>query len=222
MRVEIGPYGKWFGPYQFADLFKYVGCSEDTCDKIGEWLPTWPFQFIENLKPKRKIVIRIDKYDTWSADHTLAMIIAPVLKAVKENKNGLPGDFLSAEYNTLVSSKEYWEETTGGPLHQQADKMFDEGAAKWDATLDHMIWSFEEYIKDDWDEQYWTGEFGEWKTEETGKTFPNPITGKEEPTYRATDFGGTRTCDWEGRQRHWEKMRAGIKLFAEYYPNLWD
>jgi len=35
MKVKIGPYINWFGPYQFADLFKYIGFSEETCEKIA-------------------------------------------------------------------------------------------------------------------------------------------------------------------------------------------
>ena len=39
---------------------------------------------------ERKIVIHIDDYDTWSMDHTLAPIIAPMLKQLKATKHGAP------------------------------------------------------------------------------------------------------------------------------------
>ena len=38
MKVYIGPYKNWIGPYQIADLLQYIGFSEDTCHKIGERL----------------------------------------------------------------------------------------------------------------------------------------------------------------------------------------
>ena len=40
MKVYIGPYRDWIGPYQIADKIPFL--SEDTRDKIGDWLSsTW-------------------------------------------------------------------------------------------------------------------------------------------------------------------------------------
>jgi len=39
---------------------------------------------------QRKISVQIDPWDTWSADHTLALIIAPVLQKMKDDKQGAP------------------------------------------------------------------------------------------------------------------------------------
>ena len=38
MYVKIGPYTKWWGPYQIADLLQKIGLSEARCQKIGEKL----------------------------------------------------------------------------------------------------------------------------------------------------------------------------------------
>jgi hypothetical protein len=220
MRVKIGPYKNWFGPYQFADLLQYVGVSEDTCYKIGERIPAWPFLFIEKIKPKRTVKVHVDKYDIWSADHTLAAVIGPVLRAMIGKKQGVPGNMLPDEYNVLVSSKEFWKEDTDGPLHRKANMMLDEASEKWESLLEHMAWSFEEYNKDDWDEQYWSGELGDWKVEETSEIAVDPVTEKKETVSRSLNFGN-RTCDWDARQKHWEKMHDGIKLFGEHFPSLW-
>ena len=91
MKVYIGKYVKWWGPYQLAELIPFV--SEDTQDKIGSWLSrTWVDDVCEwlNSKTKRKIEVRIDKYDTWNMDNTLAHIILPMLKQLKETKHGSP------------------------------------------------------------------------------------------------------------------------------------
>ena len=72
MKVYIGPYKKWWGPYQIANLIPFV--SEDTSEKIGDWLAkTWVNKVCEWFysKNERKIKVRIDRYDTWSMDHTL-------------------------------------------------------------------------------------------------------------------------------------------------------
>jgi len=220
MKVSIGPYKRWFGPYQLVDILKYLGVSEDTRDKIVEYIPAAPFLFIEKLFGKRKIEVRIDNYDTWSADHTLAVIIGPLLRSMKAKKQGIPGAFLSDEYNTLVSSEAFWAENGEGPLNTKATLLLDNASNKWEEALDHMIWAFEEYVKDDWDEQYWSGEHGKWDVEKTDKTYPNPITGVEEPTYRMLDTG-TRTCDWDARKKHWDRVQEGIDLFAKNFQNLW-
>jgi len=38
----------------------------------------------------RKVQVAIHDYDTWSADHTLSLIILPLLKRLKELKHGSP------------------------------------------------------------------------------------------------------------------------------------
>lgn len=221
MRVKFGPYKNWFGPYQFARLLKYVGVSTDTCDMIAEkYIPAAPFVLFEKLRGKRKEEVVIHGYDAWSADHTLAKIIVPLLRRVKEDKHGIPSEFLTEEYNKLTSSKEFWAEKGGGPLHIRADILFKESEKKWDEVLDHMIWAFEEYTNEEWDEPYWSGEHGDFQSVPTGETFWNPITKKDEETFEMK-LTGNRICDWEGRQKHWDRMQEGINLFAKYYSSLW-
>ncbi len=210
MKVDIGPFPKWFGPYQFARLLKYVGVAPDTCDMIAEkYIPSAPFVWLQNLKGERKVKIHIDNYDAWGADHTFAMIAVPLLERVKASKKGVPGSMLSDEYNTLTASKEYWDEKAGGPLHVRADILFAEAEQKWDEILDHMIWSFREYMNEEWDEQFWTGEMGN-------------ITFKDNGDGTSTmETTGNRTCDWDARAKHWNKIQEGINLFAKHYSSLW-
>ena len=68
MNIKIGPYLKWWGPYQIADLLQKVGVSEDTCEKIGEKMPDWVTDVCQWVydKRNRNIKIHIDKWDTWS------------------------------------------------------------------------------------------------------------------------------------------------------------
>ena len=90
MKVKIGPYRDWFGPYQLCNLLRFVGVPEKYRDKLSDMIPGKPFEWIyDNLKT-RKIKIRIDPYDTWSVDHTLALIIVPMLKQLKARQHGAP------------------------------------------------------------------------------------------------------------------------------------
>ena len=89
MKVRIGKYVRWVGPYQIAETLKYIGVSEKQYDKIGKWLSnTWVdglCQWIHS-KQKRRVFVHIDNYDVWSMDSTLAYIILPMLKKLKEQK----------------------------------------------------------------------------------------------------------------------------------------
>ena len=41
-------------------------------------------------RPDRDIQVQIDPWDTWSMDHTLAHIILPMLKQLRNTKHGSP------------------------------------------------------------------------------------------------------------------------------------
>ena len=56
----------------------------------------------KNPAKERKIDVRIDKWDTWSADHTLAVIIAPLLKQLKLTQNGYPSGLTEQEWNEIL------------------------------------------------------------------------------------------------------------------------
>jgi hypothetical protein len=99
----------------------------------------------------RKIEVRIDDHDTWSLDHTLAHIIVPSLKKLKELKQSYP----------LVDDCDVPEElrSANAPALTQEEidcGHWDENAKpRWDWVLDQMIWSFEQSMNDNWEDQYW-------------------------------------------------------------------
>lgn len=142
MRVKIGPYRSWWGPYQIADKIPFI--SEDRAEKIGDWLAdTWVNDFCNWIQEKknRKIDIRIDPYDTWSMDHTLALIIVPMLKQLRDTKHGSP--LVDDEdvpphmrYSSLgPDDPEWWPDNW---VHY-----------KWEWVLNEMIWTFEQLADDD-------------------------------------------------------------------------
>lgn len=145
MKVYIGPYKNWIGPYQLADLLQRVGVSEDRCYSIGCWLSnTWIMSVCQWFEKKRKrnVSIRIDKYDTWSMDATLALIITPMLKQLKETKHGAPyvddadvPEELRSTNDPELKTREYGV----------VDSLFFE---RWDYVLSEMIWAFEQLSPD--------------------------------------------------------------------------
>jgi hypothetical protein len=86
----------------------------------------------------RTIKVQIDPWDTVSADHTLALIILPVLKQLKENPNG----------SSFVDNEDV---PTHTPIPEgQEFERSDEWSARWAYVMDEMILSFERIVDDDW------------------------------------------------------------------------
>jgi hypothetical protein len=209
MKVYIGKYVKWWGPYQLAELIPFV--SEDTQDKIGSWLSrTWVDDVCEwlNSKTKRKIKVRIDDYDTWSMDNTLALIILPMLKQLKETKHGSP---MVDDEDVPLHMRHTFSK---GPDDYETDDRWIH--YKWEWVLNEMIWAFEKELDDDWEDQFRHGE----------------------PKYEFIHVGGEIGTDSELNEMiqknpdYWvdyDKIKEynaridnGFRLFGKYYRNLWD
>ena len=93
-------------------------------------------------KPKenRKIRLEIHPYDLWSMDHTLSIIIAPMLVLLKENKAGSP-------YVEDDDVPENIRTTSATPTKNEYD--VDEfHHNRWDWVLDEMIWAFATIAED--------------------------------------------------------------------------
>lgn len=139
-------HGKWRGvndiPQSKENLF--------THDEPETWLYRL-MQWYDKTK-KRKINIRIDKYDTWSMYSTLALIILPMLKQLKETQHG-------SQYVDDDDLPEGMRLTDGESelTHWHDQKCFDfyndpelckqniqcDVHDKWNWVLDEMIWAFE-------------------------------------------------------------------------------
>jgi len=233
MKVKIGPYTNWVGPYQIAEALCFwakpvkdqddiVARKPDWVHNFGTWLAerkdgsdTWLTKLCEwiHSHQKRQEYVRIDKYDTWGMDHTLALITLPMLKQLKATKHGAPNTDDEDVPDNLKS-------TNAEPKENEWDTDSNH-FLRWDYILDEMIFAFECKLNDKWDEQFWTGEHGDFKTVPTGKTFFNHITQKEEDTY-TIEFSGNRECDWKGREAMQDRISRGFKLFGKYYEALWD
>lgn len=88
-------------------------------------------------KKERKISVRIDPWDTWNADHTLALIIEPMLIQLKATTHGFP----TTMYDLVgVPVDEQWKAT---------EEQTNSAIAKWEEILDAMIWSFHELNDDE-------------------------------------------------------------------------
>ena len=197
MKVYIGPYKNWIGPYQIADIVFFWLDSWSTeeqekrwdyrlHDKFGDWLAsTWVNKLCEWVHTKRPQVIKIhiDKYDTWGMDHTLAPIILPMLKQLHKTKHGAP----------WVDDEDVPEElrSTNAPPLTEKEKNIgevdDNFTKRWDWVLEEMIWAFEQKVDESSDDCFY-------------------LDGFDRVGYEV-----------------WQKRKTnGFKLFGKYYENLWD
>lgn len=232
MRVKIGPYKTWIGPWQIAGYVPFL--NEDQQDKLGHWIShsriKWVLDWINNLRGDRKIKVRIDEHDTWSMDNTLAHIILPMLKQLKATKHGSPivdDEDLPPEmrYNDVEAYDDngVWIEPKTNWVHH-----------RWDWVLNQMIWSFEQELDDSWEDQFYHGEpkYKYTTVRINGEAYEEHIEPSHSDNFVATDdetdwvrmdqVNPDYWVDYEGMKRYNERIQNGFRLFGKYYQNLWN
>jgi hypothetical protein len=212
MKVYIGPYVSWIGPYQIADKIffwveKYPSKEQEQRwdyrlhDRFGKWLAsTWVDTFCQwiHSKKKRTEIVKIDYYDVWSLDHSLSLIVVPMLKRLKEVKHGapfiddedVPANLRSTTKSAQKAKKNPWD-TDGNHF-----KRFD-----W--VLDEMIWAHEQIIDDNGEDKFYDHTEAE----------------------KETDFCKSISkikVDRKGLKAYHDRINNGLRLFGKYYRALWD
>ena len=149
-------------------------------------------------------------------DHSLAHIIAPMLKQLQATKHGAPN----------VDDEDVPEElkATSAPELSEEDKNCGSPDAnhfkRWDWVLNEMIWAFEQH-NEDWEAQFSAGEIDHVMTPIDKND--NEVA-KEDADYFRMDHGPNHTyeVDWDARKAYGERIQNGFRLFGKYYQNLWD
>ena len=219
MKVVIGPYHSWIGPYQIAEALCFwvpkvkdpmdiIARKPDWVHEFGTWLSedkngddswlTKACQWVES-KRHRQVYVRIDKYDSWSADHTIALIAVPLLKQLQLTKHGAPNvddedvpeglNLRSYETDKLKANE--WDTDAN---HFK----------RWDWVLGEIIWALEQKTSDDWEAQFYS---------------------KVDPDLKTKDFDAQMAnivVDMAGMEAWQQRKTRGYKLFGKYFENLWD
>lgn len=103
----------------------------------------------ENFVRDEDIVIH--PYDTWSMDYTLALLIVPLLKQLKETKHGAP-DVDCIDVPMRLQPKQM------DVVRYREEGITDDNFFKrWDYVIDEMIWAFEQIVDEDNENQFWNG-----------------------------------------------------------------
>ena len=164
---------------------------------------------------KRRVSVEVDSFDSWSLDHTLALIILPALIQLKHTKHGVPSEFVDDKV------EDYHDQRVFDFMQEDKDEVFETGCAKWEETLDKMIWSFQQLsIDDDYDNKYHHGKMKMgWKPVD----ITNPTTGLVTKAYEMVDENPSEHWyDQVGHTLHDERIQEGLNLFGKHFRDLWD
>jgi hypothetical protein len=214
MKVKIGKYprslratfyekhmNKKYGLVDWPKGTKYEQALEWLEDRVQDFYNI--FNRLWFWRQEQKVSVRIDPWDTWSVDGTLAHIILPMLRQLKETKNGAPE----------VADEDVPEDlrSTNAPPKENAwdtDKFW---FVRWDWVLDEMIFAFEHKIDDSWEDVFYSGE--------RDIHFEKLPSGNYEMKHGPKH---TLEVDWDGINAVRDRMSNGFRLFGKYYENLWD
>lgn len=223
MKIYINKYrDHWLSPYTILKTVCFWEKDDDVFynheDKPNAPYERWinfltPIcvavrKFLDFVHPKIDYV-KIDRWDTWSMDHTLGMIALPMLKQLRETKHGSP-------YVEDADVPEELKSTSAPPRKNEWDTD-DNHFKRWDWVLDEMIFAFEHKLDDSWEDAYRTGKADlktvacEW--DENGKATMFQLVDGPEHTYK---------YDFEGAKVVHARIQNGFVLFGKYYQNLWD
>jgi hypothetical protein len=149
MKIKLGPYpNRWMSnihtrymnkKYGYVDWPTEYTRFERFLEKFEDLMQTI-YNYTINLfldRRERKVKIHIDRWDTWSMDHTLAHIVLPMLKQLKATTHGAPWVAVADVPKELRPTKkqlmDYQKDGTTDP------KFFE----RWNWVLDEMIYAFD-------------------------------------------------------------------------------
>ena len=187
-----------------------------------EWVERWSdrltpvsqaIQWVLDRVHPRVEYVKIDRWDTWSMDHTLASIVLPMLRQLKRDKHGAP----------LVDDEDVPEHlrSTAAPPKENEYDTDGNHFLRWDWVMDEMIFAFEKKNQDDWSSEFHSGEIDMlWvPVDANGNEVP-----KGEHKYFEMKRGPNDTSHWdsEGMEAVQKRISNGFRLFGKYYEGLWD
>lgn len=149
---------------------------------------------VNDILPRSEIV-RIDSWDVWSFDNTLAQIILPGLKLLQKDKQGSPWvddeDVPEALRSTSAPPKEHdWDIDA---FHHD----------RWNWVINEMIWAFEAHSNPSGEEIFYDHS-------------------NVQPDVSITDQIANIKVDREGLNAYFARKKNGFRLFGKYYEALWN
>lgn len=203
MKVYFSKYrDHWLSPYTILEKAFFWREIEYNEPVVQRWvnilapLCVGLQKFLDIVHPKINYV-KIDRWDTWSMDHTLSTIVVPMLKQLKATKHGAPFvDDADVPEGLGLRSTEAPPKTND---YDTDDNWF----KRWDWVLDEMIWAHEQLADGDSESQFF-----DHSAVDDNADFSDQI--------------GQVKVDSEGLKAHNERVQHGLMLFGRYYRSMWD
>ena len=220
MKVWLSNYrNHWISPYVILKKVCFWEKDEDRIYNLKEEVNNPYEKWVNLLDPicqgiqkvldfvhPRFNYVKLDQWDTWSMDHTLAYIIHPMLLQLKETKHGAP-------YTDDKDVPKELKSTSAPPKENEWDT--DEfHFQRWDYILDEMIWAFEQELKDDDENQFFDH-----------SAYDKPDGSKSNHKEWFDDMSKAQSklkVNWKGLKEHQKRKANGFRLFGRYYSHLWD
>lgn len=102
--------------------------------------------YIGPYTEEREIEVKVHGYDAWGVDHTLSLIIVPVLQELRSQLHGAP----CLEPHEVPEDLQSYVEDEDWTKEDEHHKM--NIFRTWENILDEMIWAFSQ-IREDEDDQ---------------------------------------------------------------------
>lgn len=224
MRVYISNYrDHWISPYTILEkifFWREIDYDEPIIDKWSNRLEPISKaikKILDTVRP-RVVDVKIDYWDTWSMDSTLAPIILPMLKQLRDTKHGSPMvDMEDVPEYMRTTTTEDWDSQKVFDFYREDEPEGYDVHKRWDWVLNEMIFAFEHLADDSWENQYYSGEIDinqvpcDWNEDGT-------------PRLYTTEHGPNHTykCDYEGIIKVYTRIDNGLRLFGKYFRHLWD
>lgn len=204
MKIKIGPYINYYSAYDFFSFLTRFGVTEEKieklCDGVFGKILEKLFKFIYS-KQSRKVKIHIDKYDAWNGDHTLALIIVPLLQEIAETKQGAP------HVDDEDVPEELRESNSKIPFSKEKGEVDEFFFKRWDYVLNEMIWAFNQIVDDRSEDQFYIYK----------EDFGNELTADNHEEFFMKNFD----VDLDGLKQFNKRIDNGLRLFGKYYRALW-
>lgn len=217
--------GHWISPYTVLEyVFFWTAWSKcgrsrgivEDADFVDH--PAWVDRAVDWISPVCQAIkwildlvhpqinyIRIDRYDTWSMDHTLSDIILPMLRQLQATKHGAP--FVDDED---VPEGMNLRSTEAEPKENEWDTDSNH-FKRWDWVLDEMIWTFEQKVADDAESQFFDH-----------SAYDGSRLGYREWLNDVTNNVSKTKYDEVGHRAWCARKANGLRLFGKYFEALWD
>lgn len=231
MKVYLGPYPNWWSTHRFENwvickVHKVeYGWNVDEEDytrfekfvfKISDAFQWVLNKTVNKFGQRRKEKVVIHNYDTWSMDNTLAIIILPMLKQLKESQHGAAS----------VDDKDVPEElrSTSAPKKDNEYDTDDNHFNRWDWVLDEMIWAFEQKVDPNEGRSNYYDPYEEGETVKRNYFKGVNKDGTEKKTYilseeHAREVGKFNKTKYKA---YMKRKQNAFMLFGKYYEALWD